>query len=776
MSKTLIENVEYGHSLGWSFTPLTGKRPTLRAWQKRKRETAEQAVTWAKAGNVGLRTGKTSGVVVIDVDAGGDISGLDLPGTVTVNTGRTGIHLYYRCSKTIPNSAGKLGSHIDVRGDGGQVVYPGSIHPETAKRYEWADGYEPWNVELAELPAKIVKILQGTGKKAGSTSSQAPGRTNAGRETRYASAAVKCELDAILAAGEGQRNHTLNAAAFNLGQLVGGGYIEREAIESELTAAAVAAGLQASEISATIRSGLNSGAKQPRRISARSSNATATMRRPGDRGDYILVPGAHTDDAGKYIEVGAGDFCRDVLDSLPQEQLYRREHMAGELMGEPGGQRWLRFTGGRMLLAVDDHMRLGKWRMSKKDDDQVITYQPCRMDWAKTVIEHARGSSRVRELKLLVNYPIYGPGWKRVEAGWHNGYYYDEPPALEGIGCEKRQDVIRNVLMDLIVDFPFKGEADKQNFLGLLLTPIIAPALQDNRPLHMIVSSLERTGKTKLAEDVLGGIIQGEPTPAMQLTDREDERDKRIMGLLLSGETILHLDNLAPYLDSGSLSSLLTTPTYKGRLLGGNEMPALRNDMTIVATGNNVLASGELLKRTVPIVLQPATASPESRRDFHHPDLRAFVKAQRRIVIECLIGLVVNWIEAGKPMHANRLGSFESWSQAVGGILQVNGLKAWRTNEKTWRQRSDPKGQEIRAFVTVWKQTFGLGEINASDLRELASREELFGTVFSKRGERAISVAFGRMMRSYADTPVGEYVIRYENRGNHPAYRLEPIL
>ena len=27
--------VEYGHRLGWSFTPLAGKRPVLTGWQRR---------------------------------------------------------------------------------------------------------------------------------------------------------------------------------------------------------------------------------------------------------------------------------------------------------------------------------------------------------------------------------------------------------------------------------------------------------------------------------------------------------------------------------------------------------------------------------------------------------------------------------------------------------------------------------------------------------------------------------------------------------------------
>ncbi|MGB2824568.1 MAG: bifunctional DNA primase/polymerase, partial [Phycisphaerae bacterium] len=154
----LAQNVQYGYDLGWSFTPLNGKRPKLKSWQDRPRETLEKALAWAARGNVGLRTGRASGVVVIDVDPGADISELALPGTVTALTGRPGaFHLYYLCDEPLGNSSGKLATHVDVRADGGQVVFPGSVHPDTDALYAWAEGYEPWNVEIESLPAHVLE-------------------------------------------------------------------------------------------------------------------------------------------------------------------------------------------------------------------------------------------------------------------------------------------------------------------------------------------------------------------------------------------------------------------------------------------------------------------------------------------------------------------------------------------------------------------------------------------------------------------------------------------
>ncbi|MBK9118010.1 MAG: bifunctional DNA primase/polymerase [Phycisphaerales bacterium] len=159
---TLLETaVRDGHARGWSFTPLRGKVPTLQGWQSRPRESLAQALAWAAAGNVGLRCGAASGgLVVIDADPGADVSALGLPRTVTVLTGRPGgMHFYYKSDSAIRNSAGKLGECIDVRGEGGQVVFPGSVHPDTGVIYRWAPGRAPWEIGVADLPENIVAKL-----------------------------------------------------------------------------------------------------------------------------------------------------------------------------------------------------------------------------------------------------------------------------------------------------------------------------------------------------------------------------------------------------------------------------------------------------------------------------------------------------------------------------------------------------------------------------------------------------------------------------------------
>ena len=74
--------------------------------------------------------------------------------------------------------------------------------------------------------------------------------------------------DAVAAAlesvpGSGARNNALNAAAFDLGRLVGAGELGEDAARDLLVEAGIATGLHRREALATARSGLRAGAKKP---------------------------------------------------------------------------------------------------------------------------------------------------------------------------------------------------------------------------------------------------------------------------------------------------------------------------------------------------------------------------------------------------------------------------------------------------------------------------------------------------------------------------------
>ncbi len=222
---------------------------------------------WPEA-NIGIRTGLISGIVVLDVDSyhGGD-EGLatlvaeygELPPTMEAETGGGGRHLVFSHpgeGYDIRNKAG-LAPGVDVRGDGGYIVAPPSLHVSGAF-YQWSAR----GTERAVLPAWLVEAPKPVRKPL-------PPRPMADNpsEHPWVKAAFEEEIRDLRMAPEGTRNAQLNRCAFKLGQLVPHALSYHE-VESQLHAEAAAIGLAEREIVATIRSGLDAGMDEPRAIPA----------------------------------------------------------------------------------------------------------------------------------------------------------------------------------------------------------------------------------------------------------------------------------------------------------------------------------------------------------------------------------------------------------------------------------------------------------------------------------------------------------------------------
>ena len=320
---SLQKNIRTGYECGFSFTPLNGKKPTLPSWQKRPRESLDEAIEYAKLGNVGLRTGKWSApegrfLIVIDQDAGGTVFPLKLPTTVTAKTGK-GKHFYFYANKDLKNTAGKLREKIDTRGHGGQVVYPGSIHPETGNLYEFLPGLSPSDINIADLPEHIYGLM--SKKKPADplpvmvepTAENARGafhdKWQKVKSQKYAVAALQRECSIIRTATEGTRNDILNTAAFNLGTLVGAGQLDGSEAEERLIEAGMAVGLQRSECWATIESGLKAGKDRPRqkKVATGAIQEKAAQGRPElmtDKGNALRMIVQHGQDVRFCAEVG----------------------------------------------------------------------------------------------------------------------------------------------------------------------------------------------------------------------------------------------------------------------------------------------------------------------------------------------------------------------------------------------------------------------------------------------------------------------------------------
>jgi hypothetical protein len=141
---------------------------TIRKWWRR----------WPDA-NIGIVTGPESGILVLDVDGKlGEQSlidferrGVHLPDTHTVRTGGGGQHLYFVWPEgaDVRNSASRIAPGLDIRGQGGYVVAPPSLHSSGA-RYEINESA----IAPAPCPEWLLSHIQATqGAQTGQSSPRA---------------------------------------------------------------------------------------------------------------------------------------------------------------------------------------------------------------------------------------------------------------------------------------------------------------------------------------------------------------------------------------------------------------------------------------------------------------------------------------------------------------------------------------------------------------------------------------------------------------------------
>src|SRR5688572_6242147 len=129
---------------------------------------------WDRAGDgVAIATGRVSGILVLDIDPRncGDDSCAHLelfygplPPAPTVLTGGGGTHYYFSYpadGRPIPCRVGLAGfSGVDLKADGGYVVAPPSLHPDTGRRYLWDVVHDLDSTPLPPVPEWILELAK----------------------------------------------------------------------------------------------------------------------------------------------------------------------------------------------------------------------------------------------------------------------------------------------------------------------------------------------------------------------------------------------------------------------------------------------------------------------------------------------------------------------------------------------------------------------------------------------------------------------------------------
>jgi hypothetical protein len=293
---------------GWRVFPLNGKVPAIPSSQPGGRGCLDATTDvvlirswWASypSANVGIATGPESGLLVIDQDgpearrAWLELSNrLGAIDTATATTGRAdgGIHVYLSWPRgEYIKSHGQggwtervLGSRkMEVIGDGRYVVAPGSIHPETHRRYAWLTEHDG----VAEMPEWLLeRLIDRTPVKAAAPVRPKLENDADAQRKRYVGN-LNAAFDRVARLPRGERNSELVKESYALGGLIHTGHVREYEVREALQSACSAWPIGERDVRkdhATIDRGIDAGKAAPYELPEREAPKKAQRTRHDD--------------------------------------------------------------------------------------------------------------------------------------------------------------------------------------------------------------------------------------------------------------------------------------------------------------------------------------------------------------------------------------------------------------------------------------------------------------------------------------------------------------
>ena len=306
------------------------------------------------------------------------------------------------------------------------------------------------------------------------------------------------------------------------------------------------------------------------------------------------------------------------------------------------------------------------------------------------------------------------------------------------------------LLTDLLAEFSFVGRLDRAVALAGILTVLVRGSLQ-TAPMYIVRAHTPGTGKSYLV-DVISAIASGRLCPVITASKSEEETEKRLGAIILSGAAIVSLDNCDHDLGGPLLCQLTERPLVKIRILGRSEMPECECHTAVFATGNNVVLKGDMVRRGLECNLDTLDERPELRTFQHNPLER--VLNDRGAYVAAALTMIRAYIAAGSPSVCEPFGSYAGWSAMVRSPLVWLGEPDPVESTDSARAE-DPELASIRELFSLWPDYLDLDRpYTTSRIVEVAceapapddfNRQPLKALLLQVAGDRGGGVSTNRL-------------------------------
>jgi hypothetical protein len=187
-----------------------------------------------------------------------------------------------------------------------------------------------------------------------------------------------------------------------------------------------------------------------------------------------------------------------------------------------------------------------------------------------------RNASSRNDIRGLVTTPTFRedfsliivPGFDSV-----SGLYYSPDKALREFtfqtdATRERARLSRDVLFELLTDFPFKMKSERYNYLAILLSLFLRNAIRNVVPALGIDGNGQSVGKGLLSS-MLSLIGYGKDAATISAPKGKDEWASKLDSILLAGSPFEVIDNIVGSFSSDDPAGILTSGRCRVRQFYG---------------------------------------------------------------------------------------------------------------------------------------------------------------------------------------------------------------
>jgi hypothetical protein len=707
---------------GWCPVPVPhrAKRPVLRRWPTLRIGDADVPAYFnGSPQNVGVLMGEPSGWLIdVDLDHLRCLARADefLPPTPAVfgRASKRRSHRLYRVSapavtrKFKSRSAGML---VEFRSTGCQTVLPPGTH-ESGEAIEWeVEGAEPAAVDPAALLAAVEALATAVQVELGERPAPRPPRAPQSPATDEGEPAAASSADTKLPRASGRARACLAAmlrmtcadANDGSGRLFAAAC---RAVEHDLDDRAALAVIR------------DYAARRPFPTDWTDEQVLARLRDAELKAERGVIGRAPT--AGKVKVVIGPDEHRVVNETVAalaaDEGIYKRGGVLVRVIRDAEADGPVRRSAGSATITALPQPCLRE-RMTKhveftslvRRGEQVQEVLAHPTQWLVGAVD-ARGEwPGIRHLTAVSDVPVLRPDgtlWQTPGYDAATGVLYEPsgtfPPVPDDVTSDDADAAVEQ-LYEVVHDFRFENDDHRAAWLAGLLTPLARAAFDGPAPLFLIDANVRGAGKGLLAQ-TFGQLVLGREMPVSSYAHDPDEMRKKVTAIALAGDRLIHLDNLEGTFGNDTLDRALTATAWKDRILGKSQEVELPLTPVWYGTGNNVAVAADTTRRIIHVRLDVLDERPEERTGFRHPELIAWVRANRGRLLAAAFTVLRAYCNAGMPrQHLTPFGSFEGWSRLVReAVVWAGQPDPCRTRTKL-AELADTTADALGQLVTAWR-------------------------------------------------------------------------